>query len=120
MYSYLWGMWNLDASWTQDLKNPVCWGWQGVTGAEREMNTPGPCPRSPWPVPEVPVYQADSQTPSRPQPKVISAASLGLRPPFAFLTSSPWTFYAWRVEAEVIPGCPARCMGGYGEGTERN
>ena len=84
------------------------------------MNTPGPCPQSSRPVPEVPVYRADSQTPSRPQPKVISAASLWLRPLFEFLTSSLWTFYAWRVEAEVIPGCPGRHTGGYGEGTERN
>lgn len=47
----------------------VCWGWRGVTGAEREMNTPGPCPQSSRPVPEMPVYQADSQTPSRPSTK---------------------------------------------------
>lgn len=96
----------------------LCVLGMGVAGAEREVNAqPLPAQGAHG---QSQKHQADSQPPPLPQPESVHTESLGLQPGSALLTSSPWTFYALRVQAGVVLGCPSRWTGGYREEAERN
>lgn len=95
-------------------------GLAGVTGAEREMNTPGPCPRSHMASPRgacLPGRFPDTTLPSTKGYQCCVSGAAGS--PFASLTSFLDFLCTEGGGAEVIPGCPGRCMGGYGGDRER-